>query len=82
MIQSFGYFLNAIARWNRPSEQLNGMFKTVRFSFSPRFAHVLTRSSSQILVAFKNMTDASAWEAQLSQLPAPIVARLRERYAI
>jgi transportin-1 len=26
---SFGYFLNAIARWNQPSPQLNEMFKTV-----------------------------------------------------
>lgn len=29
---SFGYFLNAIARWNRPSPELNEMFKTVSFS--------------------------------------------------
>lgn len=28
--QAFGFFLNAVARWSRPSEQLNEMFKTVR----------------------------------------------------
>ncbi|SGY32564.1 BQ5605_C002g01382 [Microbotryum silenes-dioicae] len=60
---AFGYFLNAIARWQRPSETLHDMFKT-------------------ILVAFKNMSDPPAWEAQLAHLPPPIVTRLRERYPI
>mgnify|MGYP001594660372 CR=1 FL=1 len=46
-----------------------------------RRAQVLNRRV-QILVAFKGMTDPSAWEAQLSQLPAPIATRLRERYGI
>ncbi|KAK4705916.1 transportin-1, partial [Phenoliferia sp. Uapishka_3] len=60
---SFGYFLNAIARWQRPSDQLNLMFKN-------------------ILVAFKGMSEAAAWEAQLAHLPPTIVARLRERYQV
>ncbi|KAL8292224.1 hypothetical protein RQP46_001690 [Phenoliferia psychrophenolica] len=30
---SFGYFLNAIARWQRPSEQLNLMFKNILVAF-------------------------------------------------
>ncbi len=60
---SFGYFLNAIARWTHPSAQLDEMFKT-------------------ILVAFKNMSEGPAWEAQLSHLPEAIVQRLRARYPI
>ncbi|GAA6005721.1 hypothetical protein JCM10207_005309 [Rhodosporidiobolus poonsookiae] len=30
---AFGYFLNAVARWTRPSEQLNEMFKTILVAF-------------------------------------------------
>lgn len=30
---SFGFFLNAIARWTRPSEQLNEMFKNILVAF-------------------------------------------------
>ncbi|GAA5942297.1 Kap104p [Sporobolomyces koalae] len=60
---AFGYFLNAVARWLRPSEQLNDMFRT-------------------ILVAFKGMSEGSAWDAQLAHLPPMIVDRLRERYGI
>ncbi|GAA5956019.1 hypothetical protein JCM8115_004388 [Rhodotorula mucilaginosa] len=30
---AFGYFLNAVARWTRPSEQLNEMFKTILHAF-------------------------------------------------
>ena len=41
---AFGYFLNAVARWNRPSEQLNDMFRTVSpiVSFFELDIHVLT----------------------------------------
>ncbi|KAK4058210.1 hypothetical protein OIO90_000949 [Microbotryomycetes sp. JL221] len=60
---AFGFFLNAVARWQRPSEQLNEMFKT-------------------ILIAFKNMSEGPAWQAQLNHLPPQIVARLQERYGI
>ncbi|KAM0748729.1 Transportin-PC [Meredithblackwellia eburnea MCA 4105] len=60
---AFGYFLNSIARWQRPSEQLDLMFKN-------------------ILVAFKNMSEGPAWDAQLGHLPPTIVARLKERYPI
>ncbi|GAA5969003.1 hypothetical protein JCM21900_002095 [Sporobolomyces salmonicolor] len=60
---AFGYFLNAVARWNRPSEQLNDMFRA-------------------ILNAFKNMSEAPAWDAQLAHLPPVIVTRLRERYGV
>ncbi|KPV78588.1 uncharacterized protein RHOBADRAFT_10799 [Rhodotorula graminis WP1] len=60
---AFGFFLNAVARWSRPSEQLNEMFKT-------------------ILHAFKGMTEAAAWDAQLAHLPPVIVQRLRERYGV
>ncbi|BGP52980.1 hypothetical protein JCM8202_004064 [Rhodotorula sphaerocarpa] len=30
---AFGYFLNAVARWTRPSDQLNEMFKTILVAF-------------------------------------------------
>ncbi|GAA5850600.1 hypothetical protein JCM9279_007555 [Rhodotorula babjevae] len=30
---AFGFFLNAVARWSRPSEQLNEMFKTILHAF-------------------------------------------------
>ncbi|BGP36860.1 hypothetical protein JCM10449v2_000762 [Rhodotorula kratochvilovae] len=30
---AFGFFLNAVARWTRPSEQLNEMFKTILHAF-------------------------------------------------
>ncbi|BGO92978.1 hypothetical protein NBRC10512_004199 [Rhodotorula toruloides] len=30
---AFGYFLNAVARWTRPSDQLNEMFKTILLAF-------------------------------------------------
>ncbi|KAM0793118.1 hypothetical protein ACM66B_000597 [Microbotryomycetes sp. NB124-2] len=30
---AFGYFLNAVARWQRPSDELNEMFKTILTAF-------------------------------------------------
>lgn len=60
------------------------MFKNVRnrLVIDRRYKSLKAFSCIQILVAYKSMMDAEAWEAQLSPLPPQTAARLRERYPI